>query len=722
MADLAFIDWEGRGPDLPTIGTLNYALDTRTKITLLTWGLDNRPIRAWMPDYLNEWLPRNTLEPLAEKYGIEFGPCPEELADHVAEKGLIVAWNAAFDRHMWQQVATDDLDFPQAANEQWLCAMAQAAASNLPGSLDQAGRVMQLGGKVTGGKAVMKAIADITATMPTNLESWDTYVDYGIRDTVLMRDIWNRCRPLALEEWQEYWASERINDRGIRVDVDVCRGAVQYRHEEADHVAQQCLDLTDGDIAKPTLTKKINAWVYSRLAEDLQEFMVKKRDPDTHEVEKISLARPVIIRLLDEINQSDTPPPENVCEFIELLEHGRSSSAIKFQKMLDQAVDERVCGSYTFNGAGQTGRYSARGIQYHNMPRDKLKKETEILSMIADQVPIEDLREIEPVKKKMSDGTVIEGFAPISYILSRSIRPTLIAAEKHQFVWGDWSAIEARVLPWLSKSRRAVKTVLTPFAEGKDLYILNAADIFDTDPEELHARYAEEEAQNKPGEASMMRQCGKVGVLSLGFGGSVGAYKAMARNYGIVISNDEALTIVHGWRDRNRWARTFWNQLDDAAKGAIREPKRKFRAGRVDYCYYPELMGGSLVCFLPDGRPLMYPMAAIVMMEDRFGNEKATITYLNRNGRTATWYGKHAENITQATAASLLRNAITAIEETELPDMLVLHTHDELLGEVPDAQVALAKKILLAGMETNPPWAGGLPLAAEIKSDWYYHK
>ncbi len=720
MADLAFVDWEARGPDLTIIGSLNYALDPRTKITLLTWALDHEPVYAWMPEYIADWLPPEVIDALIRKYSIDVGPCPAPLAKHVEEGGLLVAWNAAFDRHMWQQVATPDLGFPEAPTNQWLCAMAQAAASNLPGALDQAGKVMKFGGKATGGSSAMKEIADITEPVPTDWATWDTYLDYGLIDTVRMRQVWNGCRPLAYEEWQEYWASERINDRGIGIDADVCRGALKYKAEDQAYVAKRCMELTEGVIEGPTLTKQINKWIYPKLDPHFQQHMVKLVDKETKEVLKVSLARPVIIRLLDAIDQSDNPPPENICEFLELMEHGRSSSAIKFEKMLNQAVDGRVCNSYAFNGAGQTGRYSSRGIQLHNLPRDQLKNEAKILEMISDQVDIEELRLAEPLKPRFEDEEA--RFAPISYVLSRAIRPTLVAGEGNTFVWGDWSAIEARVLPWLADSRKATKTVLEPFEEGRDLYILNAADIFNMPEEELSARYEEEKASKKSGQYSDMRQCGKVGVLSLGFGGSVGAYKAMARGYGMSISNDQAKKIVDGWRDRNRWARTFWNKLDAAAMNALRHPGNIYKAGRVSYCFYRDLMGGSLVCFLPDGRPLMYPMAALTLMEDVFGNEKETITYLNRNGRTATWYGKLAENITQATAASLLRNAIMAVEGTRLDDMIVLHTHDELLGEVPLSQSEEARAILYEVMMTNPAWAPELPLAADITTDWYYHK
>ncbi|MEG9884036.1 MAG: hypothetical protein V6Z86_05370 [Hyphomicrobiales bacterium] len=966
MTGIMFFDWEGRGPDLPTVGTMNYVLDPRMRITLLTYNFDlEGPTKSWVPD-LSDLLSEECWE-MVKTLVDSHTEVPPEIVEHVESGGLVCAWNTGFDRVVWQQVATPELGFPKIGIDQTLDAMVQGLASNLPGSLHGAGLALKLGGKSAGGKGAMMLFADCEKPMPEDRQLWIDYIVYGLRDTELLRDIFNVTRPLTLEEWREYWASERINDRGVGVDLDVCRGAVRYREEEKQFIAGECERLTDGAIPRPTMTTRINDWVYDILPHDLQDRMVKKRDEDGNPT-NLTLAKDTLLMLLEDIKQHDAPPDDNVLEFLELLQHGRASSSVKFEKMLNQSCDGRLLGSYTFNGAGQTGRYcvardtkvqtdtcekfiidlnigdqvlthegryrpvtgkifkgkdhlfrittedgayvtctinhrfltpngwknlreykqgavekctstcvglpilsigytpddqaadatvsdllpysngnpengnpapgaqtsaggeqipvedgaqepdvrgsmrirsgdaerlrlpleqpdteipagasagssgdagysgnpegsagtsyrrqqteqpprqfgygddtwpcspaqttiseivymgvgevwdievagdhsyvaqglihhnSSRGIQIHNLPRDKLKDELKLLDMIADGCPIEDIR----------------AFGSVNHVLSRLIRPTLIAEEGNTFIWGDWSAIEARVLPWLANTRKARQTVLVPFEEGKDLYVLNAAKIFNRDPDlMLELVQAAEERDNPSDEmltAAKQRQAGKVAVLALGFGGSVGAYRAMARGYGLRTNNKEAKYIVDGWREANTWAKSFWYGTLNAAKKAIKNPGVYQTSGRLRYVFNSDLMGGTLLCFMPDGRPLAYPMAKLVEEENKFGKTVEAISYLNKSTRHTLWYGILVENPVQGYAASLLRDLLVRLDEH---DCTVFHTHDEAGLEVPMRQQNYWVEKLGEMMEDAPAHAAGLPLKADIKSDVWYHK
>jgi hypothetical protein len=167
-----------------------------------------------------------------------------------------------------------------------------------------------------------------------------------VQDTELLRVVWKSTRPLDGEEWQEYWVSERINDRGMLADLDVCRGAVQYRVEESEYIKAECVRLTGGAIVSPTLTAQINTWLWDQLPDDLRLHMVKETDIATGAVTKTTANKQVLARLLEDIYVSDTPPEDNVVELIEMLQFGRSSSAIKFEKILNQEVDGRLTGSY----------------------------------------------------------------------------------------------------------------------------------------------------------------------------------------------------------------------------------------------------------------------------------------------------------------------------------------------------------------------------------------
>lgn len=349
---------------------------------------------------------------------------------------------------------------------------------------------------------------------------------------------------------------------------------------------------------------------------------------------------------------------------------------------------------------------SSRGVQVHNLPRSFLPNELDVLDMVSARVPIAKLREI----------------GPIPAVLSKLIRPTFIAPQGKLLVWGDWAAIEARVNPWLADTDDADRAVLAPFRacdadpNVPDIYILNAAVIFNIPADVLWERY-----KNGDPEAKAMRQAGKIAVLALGFLGSVGALRTMARGYGMRLSNEEAKIIVDGWRDRNRWARKFGDKAERAAFSAMRNPGNLYKAGRLSYQFLPGLIGGTLLCYLPDGRPITYPKAKISRVE-KFGKMQDAITYLHGMGRRSLWNGLQIQGGTQATAASILRQTLVRLE-TEEPDAeIVLHTHDEVGGEVDETKAGAFAERLHGTMVKGWDWTEGLPLAAEISTSWYYTK
>jgi DNA polymerase len=740
VASLLFFDWETQSnADLPVTGTLKYVLDESTRPLLLSWAIDDAPVRLWCPDLADELAPE--VWAYVESRMADYGPAPVMIGVHLARPdGYTIAWNHGFDRAVWQQIAAPEYGFPELRIEQTLDAMAQAQASNLPGQLEWAGRVLGLGHKTIGGKAIMQRFANRAEPLPgaevliepyremrhvavkQAISDWGLYLDYSVQDTELMRAVWKTTRPLDASEWQEYWVSERINDRGKLVDLDVARGAVQYRGEEAEFIAAECLRLTDGAIGSPTLTQQINKWVFERLPDDLREFMVKAKDEETGEVTRITGAKDVMTRLLEEIDLSDTPPADDVIDFIDLLQYGRASSSVKYQKMLDQEVDGRIYNAYVFNGAGQSGRYSSKNLQEHNLSRDKLPNELDVLDLIAAHAPIELIRHLPLSKKKEDIEKAERGQTAVTAVLSRAVRPTFIAPKGRVFVWGDWSAIEARVNPWLAKSRDAERSVLDPFRASDadpsvpDIYVLNAEDIAGLSADVIWERY-----KNGDSEANTFRQAGKVKVLSLGFLGSTGALKRMARNYGFRLTNEDAKLWVDSWRDRNKWARVFGNRCEEAAFAAMRSPMSVHEAGRIKYQFVPDLMGGTLVSFLPDGRPLVYPMAKIQKIE-KFGEQQNAIVHLKGMGRRSLWSGLFVENNTQGFAASILRQTLVRLEDEETQAETVLHTHDEIGAEVDETEALSFSKRLKNVMVRGFDWSQGLPLAAEITTDWYYHK
>lgn len=338
---------------------------------------------------------------------------------------------------------------------------------------------------------------------------------------------------------------------------------------------------------------------------------------------------------------------------------------------------------------------------------------------------------------------------PIGKSLGMLIRPAFVAAPGKRLVWGDWSAIEARVLPWLAASPGAEK-VLDIFRQNDadpslpDIYKITAGELLGIDPSEV----------NK----DQRQSHGKVPTLSLGFGGGLGALQKMAVNYRVYLDDAAGQHMVESWRGRNQWAPEFWGKfytdrrtgevetatgLWGAVNMALRNPGAAYAAGRVAYVFDESYMGGTLFCALPCGRLLTYPDCKLRTrnVKDKDTGEvteKTAIWYRKGYGWSALWHGKCAENITQAVAGSILRETLKQLdlEFTEFDivrelwavageDGAVGSTHDEVLLEVDDRPdvVALARDVLdeLMG-RWRPEWRADLPLTAEVTDYEYYTK
>jgi DNA polymerase len=282
----------------------------------------------------------------------------------------------------------------------------------------------------------------------------------------------------------------------------------------------------------------------------------------------------------------------------------------------------------------------------------------------------------------------------VTDVLKGMLRPAIIPAEGHAFVVADWNAIEARVLPWLTDDRLAEDT-LTAFREGQDIYKREAANIYRTTPDAV---------------TDEQRQIGKVAILSLGFAGGIGAFAAMGRGYGILMSESDAQRIVNAWRRANPWALRYWQLLENAYMRAMRNPGHEFSAGRVTYLY-DKL---HLWYMLPSGRVLNYPFARL---------EEDGVSYLKAAWKPAAdatewprarlWRGLACENITQATANDLLRESLRELDRRGLST--VLHVHDEIVLECPEDAADATVATLRSVMCTAPAWAEGFPLKADVK-------
>jgi DNA polymerase len=596
-------------------------------------------------------------------------PFPESVRNHT---GRIYAHNAAFERLIFWYVLQCNFRL-----EQFVCTAAQARANCLPGSLEDVGRAIssQMRKDHRGSQLIrLLSVPRADGSFNNSPELMAEMIEYCEADVRAMRAISKAMRPLSDEELADYHTNERINDRGVLLDLPLAQAAIRYASVELEEIETLVAELTEGAI-KSVRSPKMKSWVMDRVGPQALKMMETYKDGDL----KYSIDKSVRANLLAFAEENPDEIPTTVADVIQCADDLWASSVAKFSRLASLADedDHRVRGAFVFAGGSATGRASSYGAQVHNFTRKCAA-------------------EPDDVRHAMVRGhSIVPRFGKrVTDVLKGMLRPALIPAPGKQFVVADWSAVEARVTAWASADPQA-DDVLQVFREGRDIYKREAAGIY---------RITEEIVSKE------QRQVGKVAILSLGFGGSIGAFAAMGRNYGVFMPESDSRRIVDAWRRANAWAVRYWEKLESAYTRALRNPNREFSAGRVTYLYD----GQHLWYALPSGRILCYPFAKF---------EGDEITYVKAAWKPAAdakewprarlWRGLACENITQAIANDLLRHALR-----QLPDV-VLHVHDEIVMETADPD---APNTLEQVMCTPPKWAAGLPLSAEVETMSRYGK
>jgi DNA polymerase len=637
---------------------------------------------------------------------------------------IYCAHNANFDRNIWNHATRG---FPVLEPHMIVDSRVQAAASGLPAALEYAAKFS--GSKYHKdplGKLLIKLFCapDAVATPQTHPAEWQQFLIYAGADIDAMRGLFRRTRQLPLAEWQEYWAAEQINDRGICIDLPLVEAAMHMAAADQKIAAYELSEITGRAVTTVNQVKRIVEWLFHVLPSEGRDMLVERYeevDEETGEVTKPgkwSLTRNRVVRLLAWIDSMETLPSHlwAAQRVLQIRLYGGSKTPAKFGRMMGSHVDGVIRGQYVFNGAPQTGRFSAKGIQVHNLMRDSFGDEIDLIDALVEGItPAEFAR--------LGDET------PTSRKLSLLIRPSLIAEPDHAFVWGDWANIEARVTPWLAVDKDADKR-LKVFArvdagiEKYDVYTRTAADLSHIPLDAVDSK---------------IRQRGKVVDLACGFGGGHNALLAMAASYGMHLEVDEAKAAVERWRDANPWAARFWGRHDErgsyglwgAANKAIEAPDTMFKCGLIGFVYLKDYLGGSLLCQLPSGRFLTYRRIKWEMVEivDEDTGEvegyRRELMFSRDMGRMKLWPGLFAENVTQAAAADILRGTLVRLEALHatagwMPTRL--HTHDEILTHTAEKDAARAAAILRKTMEKGFAWTKGLPIAAETTIGRFYSK
>jgi DNA polymerase len=623
-----WLDTETRSKcDLKAAGSYNYAQDPSTELLCLSYAFDNEDVHTWVPKQ----------------------PFPQRVADYFTNGGQIRVHNASFDRLILWYVVCPDFGVPSPKLEQFYCTATQARANCAPGSLEDVGRFAGADMKKDrrGDYLVRQCCIP-----PYNETLIPELIEYCEQDVRAMRAVSLAMRQLSDDELLDYHVNERINDRGVKVDVALCRAAVRYADAELAEIQAIVSEITGGLAVR---SPRMREWVLARVTDEQKKLMWVG--------ERYSIDKAVRANLL----ACDDLDPD-VREVVQCADDLWASSIAKFKRLQELAdvEDDRVRGAFVFAGGSATGRASSYGAQVHNFTRKTAKDPAAVRDDMVRG------RAIVPVHGRR-----------VTDVLKGMLRPALIG----NFVAADWSAIEARVNPWMSGMG---EEKLAQFSQ--DIYKINAAATFGCTVDQV---------------TDDQRQIGKVQELSCGYAGGVGAFAAMGRAYGIHLPEADARRMVDAWRRSNQWAVRFWSELERAYTSAMHTPNAEFSAGRVTYLFDKQ----HLWYILPSGRVLCYPFAKLE--DDGISYCKAAwkpAADAKEWPRARLWKGLACENITQAVANDVLRHALRQL------DNVVLHVHDEIVLEDGDPDV------LSRVMCTPPPWAVGLPLKAEVKQMSRYGK
>ena len=651
-----FLDFETRSRcDLRSRGVYNYAQDRSTSVLCMSYAFDDDEVVTWTPDQ----------------------PFPQRVAEHT---GQIRAHNAAFERLIFWFVLCPDHGIREPSLEQFYCTATQARANCAPGSLEDVGRFAGATMKKDHrGSQLIRALSVPRGdgTFNDDPALMAEMIDYCSQDVRAMRAISRSLRDLSPEELADYHVNERINDRGVRVDLALCNAAVKYASDELAEIQQIVAEVTEGAITS-VRSPKMRQWVQDRVGPEALKLMSVHKDG----VEKMSIDKNVRANLLTFASENPDEVPPDVAEVIQCADDLWASSVAKFSRLAALADDEdhRVRGAFVFAGGAATGRASSYGAQVHNFARKCAKEPDETRAAMVRGHKI-----VPQYGRRVTD------------VLKGMLRPALLASDGNWLAVADWSSIEARVNPWLSGKGDAK---LELFRTGRDVYKVNAMATF---------RVAFEDVTPD------QRQVGKVQELACGFAGGVGAFAAMGRVYDLSLPEPEAKRMVQGWRAANDWAMPFWQDLEQAYTRAMRHKGHEFTAGRITYLFD----GTHLWYALPSGRVLCYPFARL---------EAEGVTYAKAAWKPAAdakewprarlWRGLACENVTQATANDLLRYSLRELDAEGFEP--VLHVHDEIVVETndPDLTVEAMKRIMCS----TPMWAEGIPLGIEVHTMRRYGK
>ena len=639
---------------------------------------------------------------------IDLDGCPQVIEQLISRRAEFHAHNAQFERHIWNEVCVNRLGWPEIPLDLWHCTAAKAAYANQPRALANVAKRLDLpSDKVKSGRgklliARLSKPKKVSKKTPENAPHvtvdgkpcyWsqdpndhNEFQEYNRQDVIAEMAVDERLPPWPEAERKVWLLDRTINERGIPVDVALCKAAMRIHAEAIARADKAITELTDGKVTRCTQTQRLLEWINARI-----NFGSTLREADV----SAWLAKEGV--------------PDDVRAALTLRSVSASNAVRKYKAALAFVdTDNRVREQTRYYGAA-TGRWSGAGVQPHNFARSKSPDpfffdviktgNYDTCAIFADCVP----------KVKNVIG-----------LLKESVRGIVTAPPGRLFVVSDFAGIESRVLHWLAGNER----MLGLFREGQDVYIDSACDIFGIKPEQI-ANWTGKKWKIKEGEECMgfscssMRQLGKCATLGLGYGMGPEKFQATVKLMeGLDLDTRFVEQIVETWRLSNPEVTRLWKALQKACVFVIKN-KKPVKVGRLQI-RWDRL--GYLVIRLPSGRELFYYGAKLVS-NGGFGDE---INYLDGSKKSEdnpfvkTYGGKLCENIIQAASRDLLVHSMQLIDADNLD--LILHVHDESVVECDEVGADKVKAIVHNHMQTIPAWADGLPLAAETHITKRYTK
>ena len=644
---------------LKKIGVYPYALHRSFQILLVSLSVNGGPIQTY--DLASgEKLPDEILRALVDDHVIKY------------------AFNASFERVCLSSYINRNYpEFhigygdPEDAVRgflnpvSWRCDLVLSAYNGLPLSLAGVGEVLGFEKqKLSEGKDLVRYFSMPCRATKTNgsrtrntpfdsPEKWAQFKAYNVRDVEVQIEIHDRLQRYPVPEfvWQEYIIDQTICDRGIRIDQQLVENAIKIDAMTKDNITNRMKEITGLD--NPNSVAQLKGWLSGK------------------GIEVESLGKKQVQELIGTV-------PDDVKEVLELRLQLAKSSVKKYEAMQNcMCPDGRCRGLFQFYGANRTGRWAGRLIQLQNLPQNHMSDLDEARNLVRDG----DFEALDLL------------YDNVPQVLSELIRTAFIPREGYKYVVSDFSAIEARVLSYLAGEKWRSKV----FEEGGDIYCASASAMF-------HVPVV------KNGINGELRAKGKIAELALGYGGSVGALKAIgALDMGL--TEDELQPLVDKWRSSNQCITAYWWEVDRAVKEAIIKGTHT-AVGHVEFYY----RSGVLFIKLPSGRTLSYIKPKIGV--NKFGGE--SVTYMGQDA-TKHWariesYGpKFVENIVQATSRDILCAAMKRLKDR----FIVGHVHDELIIEV-SKSTDLQEICDIMGQ--TPDWMPGLVLRADGYECMYYKK